>query len=88
MDTQKQKESHGALIGSIIIVIVLLVGGAFLIRATKLNYEQAQKNAELQNQIDNPTDSATEALQTQGSTDDVDSIEADLNNTQLDAISL
>ncbi len=87
MDTQHKKESKGALIGSVIIVLVLLIGGGFLIKATKLNYEQAQKNAELQNQIDNPIDGATELLKSQSDSDEIDSIEKDLNDTQLDAIS-
>lgn len=79
-----EERSMGAVLGSIIIVIILLVA-AFYLWANRPETSPA---------IDEPTISAeevlseedpqTQQLQTQSQSDDLAAIEQDLNNTELD----
>jgi uncharacterized protein HemX len=72
------KQSSGPLIGIIIIVLVMALGGVYFWKTT------------LQERNDATTDEAVatevEALKTQGTSDDINSIEADLSATDLDAL--
>ena len=81
---QTTKGGHGALIGSIVIIVVLVIGGVYLFKVTKLNYEQKQKNDILLQETAYPTDPVVQSLSTQSESDEISDIETDLNNTNLD----
>ena len=69
------KKSMGPLIAVIVILVLIVIGGLYFlkIRSSQESYIPATQN-----------DSITESLKTQGSSDNLDSIEADLNATNLD----
>lgn len=75
---------------TVLIVIVIILLAAILIINTKQNKEEmaldqeiAQKQAEIK-----ANDEQVKQIQIQGTNDDVGSIEADLNATNVDAITL
>lgn len=79
MEPQTQKSSHGALIGSIVIVIILVIGGIYLFKSAKMDYEARQKAASQLYE-----DEVANSLSNQNSSDEVSDIESDLNSTNLD----
>ncbi len=87
MDTQNnntEENSRGALIGSIVIVLVLLIGGLYILKVTKENYDQQKNTARLLEEAQNPKDPIVETLKVQSSSDELDSISNDIENTNLD----
>lgn len=77
-----QKSSHGALIGSIIIIVILIVGGIYVFNNAK---EAKYENDMTQEQT--LDDSAYQDSQSaQSNSDDVSSIEADVNATNVDSL--
>ena len=68
-----QEKKYGPLLGIIIIVTLLIAGGLYL-----ANMELRNRNA--------TEDARLESLQQQGNTDDLTSIEADLEATELDSL--
>ena len=87
-----EEKSMGALIGSIIIIVILVIGGLYLWSSkmqdnvvpqgddTALR-ENTEQQLPVQPSAQAPSDSAAAALSTQSSADDVSSIEKDLNST-------
>jgi len=69
-----QKDSKGALIGSIIVVILLIIGGIYMFKNTKVDYDDNT----------NTPDEVVVDLNDQGTSTDLDAISEDLNNTNLD----
>jgi|SRR3989344_6377803 len=69
-----QKKSSGPLIAVIIILALIVIGGLFFLK------ERIGQDTYVSPEID----SVTQDLQTQGNSDDLSSIEADLNATNLD----
>ena len=73
---QAEKKSAGPLIAVIIILALIIIGGLYFLKT------RSSQNIYV------PTvpvvDTVTESLNTQGNSDDLDSIEADLNATDLD----
>lgn len=69
---EPEKKSHGALIGSIIIIIILIVGGIYI-------WQSRVKSIEMNKQLQ------AEALNTQTS-DELNKLEQELNttNTNID----
>ncbi len=78
------KNSHGALIGSIIIVVILIIGGMYVFKMTKSNYAAQQDRQALQQMQEQ--DAVVQSLETQGASDDLDSIDADLKATDINSI--
>jgi hypothetical protein len=74
-----EPKSSGPIIG-IIVVILLLVGGAFYVWQTKLSNQTPPPLPE--------TDQATAALETVGTSTEPNDIEADLINTDLEGLDL
>lgn len=74
MDNQTQTSSTGPAIGIILIIAIIVIGGLYF-------WSQREKN----NSVENGTqqDQTTQELQKQSSSDDVNSIEADLQATNL-----
>lgn len=73
MPGQVEKKSMGPLIAVIIILALIIIGGLYFL-----------KTRSSQNYIPTPTgDGITESLNKQGTSDDLSSIEADLNATNL-----
>ncbi len=69
-----EKKSHGPLIAVIVILVLIIVGGLYFLkqRTTKIEYGTTAGG-----------DIITESLNTQSSSDTIESIEADLNATDL-----
>ncbi|MEK7567606.1 MAG: hypothetical protein AAB513_01645 [Patescibacteria group bacterium] len=81
MPENHQKTSAGPIIGSIIVVLVVVLGGLYL-----YGQQLGQKNLEnvSPEEIGTTIDQATLNLEKQGATDDLGEINADLNTTNLD----
>jgi hypothetical protein len=76
MPVVEEKKSKGPLVAVIIILALIIIGGLYFLkqRASQPVYTPQT------------TDSITESLNTQSSSDDLNSIEADLNSTNIDNI--
>ncbi len=83
MSAPREAKSHGALIGSIIIIALLAIAGVYYWNTTmkdvaeqrKADTEAAQKDAATIN-----------TLQVQGTSDEIGDIETDLNATNIDTL--
>lgn len=74
---QEDSSGLGATIGSVIVIVVLILGGFYL---------WSQRNADIEALLDAPlpeTDQSVELLQAQSTSDEIESIESDLNATDL-----
>jgi uncharacterized protein HemX len=69
-----ETQSRGALAGTIIVIIVLIIGGIYFL----FNRTSPQKQSS--------EDKTTSELLTQGTSSDLQSIEADLSATNLDKL--
>ncbi|TSC67402.1 MAG: hypothetical protein G01um101472_423 [Parcubacteria group bacterium Gr01-1014_72] len=72
-----EKSSAGPVIGSIIVIVILIVGAIYFWGA-KLSREEAVPAGE--------ADQTTAALRAQGSSDEVGAIESDLDATELEGL--
>ncbi len=78
MEPTNNKKSNGAVIGSIIIVLIIIVGGVYM-------YSKARMEKKLQMEQDQAArDSVTDSLSIQSNSDDLDSIDADLQANNMD----
>lgn len=79
----EEKSHFGAISGIVIIVIILALGGLYL-WGKELNNDEstAPKNDVVVNEA-MIIDESTQALETQGASDNISDIEADLINTDL-----
>ena len=75
IQTPIEKKSIGPLVAVIIILALIIIGGLYFLkeRSAQEIYVPAEQN-----------DAITESLNQQSNSDDLDSIEADLNATNLD----
>ncbi len=73
---QVEKKSSGPLIAVIIILALIVVGGLYFLK------ERSEQNSYVPQNVEE--DTITESLMQQSASDDLDSIEADLNATNLD----
>lgn len=73
MSAVPQKKSTGPIIAVIVILALIIIGGLYFLKArvSEPVYEPAQ------------SDAMTESLRKQGSSDDLNSIEADLKATNV-----
>ena len=76
-----QTNSTGAIIGSIIIIIILIIGGLYL--WGKQIVEKETQVSITPEQILSETDPVLDSLKNQGVSDKITDIEADLNATDL-----
>lgn len=76
MQTQAEKKSAGPLIAVIIILVLIVIGSLYFLkeRSSKESYTSPQTTG----------DPISESMRQQGSSDDLNSIEADLNATSFD----
>ena len=74
MYAQTQKKSVGPLIAVIVILAIIVIGGLYFLKE-----RSSQKVF-----VPTENDAITESLNQQGSSDDLNSIEADLNATNID----
>ncbi|MFA6397450.1 MAG: hypothetical protein WDK96_01200 [Candidatus Paceibacterota bacterium] len=72
-----ESKSHGALIGSIIVVVILIIGGIYF-------WNTDVKQALQEKQLNQQDEQLVQQLNTQGTSDELADIEKDLNDTQLD----
>jgi uncharacterized protein HemX len=85
-DAHKEERALGPIVGSVIILIVLIVGGVYFWQA---QIEKSKANARLNEELRKEAEESAalesvagvSAIRQQDKSDDVDSIEADLNNT-------
>jgi hypothetical protein len=77
MQTQTEKKSVGPLIAVIVILALIIIGGLYFLkeRSSQEVYVPTEQN-----------DAVTESLNQQSTSDDLNSIEADLNATNLDSL--
>lgn len=77
-----KSKSTGAIVGSIIIIVILIIGGLYLWgkQITKVEIQQATTPE----QILSEPDQTLGSLKNQSASDKVKDIEADLNTTNLD----
>lgn len=73
-----EKKSHGPLIAVVIILFLIIIGGLYFLgqRISNKSYQSLQQSGQ--------TDPQTQNLQQQSSSDDPNSINADLNATSVD----
>ena len=87
---EEHKSSAGPIIGSIIIVLIIVLGGLYLYGdkvGLPSNQDQMQNTEEITaDQISAQVDTVAEELNTQGTTDAIDEIESDLSATDLNAL--
>ncbi len=76
-----EKKSNGALIGSIIIIIILIIGGIYIWQS-KVQKAPEEKNAQLETVA--PTDADTKELDTLDK--DINSAEIDLGASAIESI--
>lgn len=76
-----EQKSVGAVIGTIIIIVLLVVGGIYFFTARKAEAPIPTPEEILQTQ-----DATTTALERLGTSDNVGDIEIDINNTDLGSI--
>lgn len=75
-ESQKTENGVGALIGSVIIILIIIAGAFYLFSTIK----------EKRNGIQNTSNPTTEEIQTQNTSDEVTNIEADLEATDIDSL--
>ncbi len=77
----EEHKSSGPLISVVVILILIIIGGLYFLK------QRADQKSAIPN-IDNmqQTDSVTASLKTQSSSDDLNSINADLKNTNVDSV--
>ncbi len=81
------KKSNTALIGSIIVIVLLIIVGIYAMKGTKNSDENQYLNDEAQNTNEPAFEKTTGVDQsTQSNSDEVPSIEEDLNNTDIDSL--
>jgi hypothetical protein len=78
------KKSHGALIGSIIIVVILIIGGMYVFNMTKKNYQAQLDRQELQNT--QAQDQVVQSLSNVSTSNDIDSLDKDIQSTDLTSL--
>jgi hypothetical protein len=83
MSQQPQKKSSGPLIAVIIILALIIVGGLYFF---KERVSQPQYIPPASTETQAATDTITESLNRQSNSDELDSIESDLNATSIDNI--
>ncbi|MCC6520793.1 hypothetical protein IT403_02310 [Candidatus Nomurabacteria bacterium] len=83
MSAPRAEKSHGALIGSIVIVILLAVAGFYYWNTTMKSISMERK-ADIQSAQEDATTINT--LQVQGTSYEVSDIEMDLSATNIDSI--
>lgn len=71
---EPENKTNGALIGSVIIVIILIIGGVYLFKKSAVNQTSVE--------INNDTKEILAPEDTSSSTE----IEAELNNIELDSL--
>lgn len=76
MPATTPKKSSGPLIAVIIILVLIVIGGMYFL-GQRMNKDYG---------VPSQTDQITDALNQQGATDDLNSIEADLNATNIDSL--
>ncbi len=72
-----QKKGSGALVGSVIIVIIIIIAGIYVFKNAKTQQTE---------DVDTINDSVVNDLDTQGDGDELVDIESDLNATNLDEV--
>lgn len=77
--TNSQEGGSGPIVGSIIIILIIVLGGWYF-----LSQKTAVDDGMTGDEIRQEQDDVTLNLGTQGSTDEIDDIEEDLENTNLD----
>lgn len=71
-----EKKSHGPLIAVVIILALIIVGGLYFLKQRTSKIEYGTTNGDV----------IVESLNTQSSSDTIESIEADLNATDLNIL--
>lgn len=77
-----EKSTSGPLIGVAIIIIMLVAGGIYFWSTTIDRVEEENKSSAPESMTD--VDTIVNQLSTQGTSDEIADIEADLNTTELD----
>lgn len=74
-----EKKSYGPLIAVVIILFLIVIGGLYFLgqRMSRGSYENLQQPTQ---------DEVTQSLKTQSDSDEVNSIEADLNATDVSSL--
>lgn len=88
---QPPKEGRGAMIGSIIVILILIAGAIYYFSATASNTVAPAPVTPVVEQAptpvpQEPSDTTTSQLQQQGSSDNIADIEADATATNLSGL--
>jgi hypothetical protein len=78
MQSQPDKKSMGPLIAVIVILALIIVGGLYFLK------QRTSQNRYIPPAETTATDTVTDSLNTQSNSNDLNSIESDLKNTNLD----
>jgi uncharacterized protein HemX len=81
-EAPREEKSVGALIGSIIVIVIIILGGIYFWMTRQSSTEQTPAQGTATDQSVAP-DQQTAALLDQGTSSDISSIEKDLNATDL-----
>ncbi|KND48018.1 MAG: hypothetical protein AB201_00250 [Parcubacteria bacterium C7867-006] len=84
---QENKSSVGSIIGTIVIIAIIILGGLYFwgkrVEESKLRQNLVTDSANTQQPVE-MSEAAT--IKSVSNSDDLNSIEADLNNTKLDGL--
>ncbi|MFZ2521975.1 MAG: hypothetical protein WAX44_02125 [Minisyncoccia bacterium] len=81
METPANKSSIGSIIGTIIIIAVIILGGLYF---WGKRIEESKMKQDLISESQNTQINEASVIRSVNSSDDLNSIESDLNNTNLD----
>lgn len=82
-DSRENSNGKGPLIGSIIVILILIAGLAYIWQNFPEQSAPANMNAE---DIENLPDEAAQSLENQSSSDEISAIETDLTSTDLSGL--
>jgi uncharacterized protein HemX len=82
----ENKTSTGTMIASIIILLIIILGGVYFFKNIKNTEESMDTTAQEQAQAESSTNAYVQSQSSQNSSDDVTSIETDINATNIDSV--
>ncbi len=83
-----EEKSTGAIIGVIIIVVLLVIGGLYYLGSRSGNEQISDETAPAAEEILSETDSITAAIEAQDTSDEIDAIQKDIDDTDLGNIDI
>ncbi len=78
-----EEKSTGAIIGIIIIVVLLVIGGIYYIETRSSHEPAPTEQVQTPKEIQSSTNNIVKSIEKQGTSDKINDIQKDLNNTNF-----